>query len=73
MADDKANFPGPFRVSMGVAIAVFVLTFLVWIFFYLTDMPLRSGNTAFVALLVLAVVSGGKWLLARTRNSGVHR
>ncbi|MDQ2776381.1 MAG: hypothetical protein M3Y57_15920 [Acidobacteriota bacterium] len=73
MADENANFPGPFRVSLGVAIAVFALTFIVWIFFFMLDMQLRTESTAFVALLMLAVVSAGKWLLARARDHGAHK
>jgi hypothetical protein len=55
----------PFKFPLGVTIAVFLLTFIVWIFFYVMDMRLDAQATVLVAVAILALVSAVRWLWLR--------
>ncbi len=55
----------PFKLPLGATIAVFLLAFIVWIFFYVMDMRLDAQATVLVAVVMLALVSAVRWLWLR--------
>ena len=75
MSDGKApqTASGPFKVSLGVGISVLLLTFAVWIFFYVEQMPLDSGSTTVVALGAVLSVLAVRWLWSRRRSRVVAK
>ena len=68
MAEDNRSFSPPFKAPFSVVAAVFVLTFIVWIFFYLMKMPLHAQGTTVVAATMFGLVSMVKWVWLRTRT-----
>jgi hypothetical protein len=65
MADESEKDSMPVKLPLGVTIGVFVLTFIVWIFFYVMDMRLNAPTTVLVAVVMLALVSAVRWLWLR--------
>jgi protein-S-isoprenylcysteine O-methyltransferase Ste14 len=55
----------PLKPPLTVTIAVFLLTFIVWIFFYVMDMRLNPPATVLVAAVMLALVGAVRWLWSR--------
>jgi hypothetical protein len=70
MADENQSFLMPVKLSRGAVIAVFLLTFIVWIFFYVMDMQLDAKSTTLVAVVMLALVIAARWLWSRVRQRG---
>ena len=70
MADENQSFLTPVKLSRGAVIAVFLLTFIVWIFFYAMDMQLNAKSTTLVAVVMLALVIVARWLWSRARPHG---
>jgi hypothetical protein len=63
VADENQSFLTPVKLSRGGVIAVFLLTFIVWIFF-------DAKSTTLVAVVMLAVVIAARWLWSRARPHG---
>jgi membrane protein DedA with SNARE-associated domain len=70
MADENQSVLMPVKLSRGAVIAVFLLTFIVWIFFYVMDMQLDAKSTTLVAVVMLALVIAARWLWSRVRQRG---
>jgi hypothetical protein len=68
MKDDnnqQASGFGRLRLPWASVSLIFVLTGVVWIFFYLEGMELDPGSTGVVAFVVIILVMFGRWLLKR--------
>jgi membrane protein DedA with SNARE-associated domain len=57
------------KLPVGAIVAVFLLTFAVWLFFYEMDMPLQAPTTTVVAIIMLGVVIAARWIWSR-RSKG---
>jgi RsiW-degrading membrane proteinase PrsW (M82 family) len=57
------------KLPVGAVIAVFLLTFSVWLFFYLLDMPLHAPATTLVAAFMIGIVIAARSLWSR-RSKG---
>jgi len=70
MAEDNQGFSMPSKAPFSVVAAVFVLTFIIWIFFYLIKMPLHAQGTTVVAAVMFGLVSLAKWIWQRSHRRG---
>lgn len=69
MSDENSSPSLVSKLPLGAIIAVFLLTFSVWLFFYELDMPLHAPATTVVAAIMIGVVMGARAIWAR-RSKG---
>ena len=60
---------GTLKGSLATAFLIVVLGLGVWVFFYVTSLPLNFSETTFVVLVCAAIVSFGKWMWGRLRGT----
>jgi hypothetical protein len=70
MADEKRPGSLATRLPLVAIVAVFVLTFAVWIFFDWMEMPLQKPATTVVGILMLGIVMAVRWGWSHRRTKG---
>ncbi|MBV9158691.1 MAG: hypothetical protein JO097_20695 [Acidobacteriaceae bacterium] len=72
MSDNGQPAPafGGMKVVWSTAIVIILLTAAVYIFFDYENMPLDAASTSVVALAMVLLVSGARWLWSRSRQRG---